>query len=325
MQDIADALGISRATVSNALRGKGRLSNETRRRVQQKAIELDFSPSGLARALRTGRTESFALVLPDFRMPLFADFARAFAMAARQRGMAMTVADSLGSLDQQDEHLRDMDARGVDAVVLVPMRGSHLEAIRLSKPLIVVDAETNPLNSVSSHHRQGGALVAGHLADLGHREVLLLGAAGGWGASRVNDLRLQGMRDVFTERGVTMTETALPPSYEAARDALAAWTPGAVTAIAAASDSLAVGAVLALAQRGIRIPQEISVTGFDDTVWSRIVMPPLTTIRQDLQSVADLALAHALGERKVNEIVPVTLVTRGSTAPVPSCAMKETR
>ncbi|MGA0614386.1 LacI family DNA-binding transcriptional regulator [Paracoccus sp. KR1-242] len=316
MQDIADALGISRATVSNALRGKGRLSEETRRQVHEKAAELRFSPSGLGRALRTGRTQSFAIILPDFRMPLFAEFARAFAMAARKRDLAMTVADSLGSLEMQTEHLRDMAARGMDALVLVPMRGSRLEGLALSRPLTVVDAASNPLNAVSSDHRQGGALVARHLIGLGHRDVLLLGASGQ--DSRVNALRLQGMREVFDAQGITTRHMALPPTHEAARDGLAGWNPGPVTAIAAAYDALAVGAVMALTARGLSVPQDISVAGFDDTVWGRIVAPALTTIRQDLQTVAELALAHAMGERTAPDLVPVTLVPRCSTAAAPS-------
>ncbi|MFT4012231.1 MAG: LacI family DNA-binding transcriptional regulator [Paracoccus sp. (in: a-proteobacteria)] len=316
MQDIADLVGVSRAAVSNALRGKGRLSDETRRLILQKAEELAFSPSAFGRALRTGRSHTFALILPDFRMPLFAEFARAFALAAKDCDMVMTVADSLGSLERQGEHLRDMDARGVDAVVLVPMRGTALDELPLKRPLIVVDAESNPRNAVASDHHQGGALVAGHLADLGHREVLLLGA-GGQGGSRVNALRLQGMRAVLTARGVTVHETLLPVApvaYEAARDYLAEWQPGRVTAIAASYDALAVGALMALSARGIRVPQDISVTGFDDTVWGRITMPPLTTVRQDLDQVAQSALAHALGMRKTPDLIPVTLVRRGSAA-----------
>lgn len=317
MQDIADALGISRATVSNALGGKGRLSEETARLIHAKAAELNFSPSGLGRALRTGRSQQIGLVLPDFRMPLFAEFARAFALAAKARDMTLTVADSLADLEMQRSHLLDLAARGLDGVVLIPMRGSRLEGLELSKPLIVVDAESNPLNSVSADHRKGGQLLAEHLVDLGHRKVLLLHATGpadGSMVSRVNDLRLLGMQETFAARGVRLHEVNLPARFEAARDFIADWQPDGETAIAATYDALAVGAIMALGPGGIRIPEEISVAGFDDTVWSRIVTPPLTTIHQDLHFVAETALSHALGGRGMPVLAPVTLLARGSTA-----------
>lgn len=320
-QDIADALNISRATVSNALNGTGRLSPELMQRVRDKAAELNFAPSGLGRALRTGRSSTIGLVLPDFRMPLFAEFARAFAMAARRRGMVLMVADSLGDLEVQDQNLADLAARGSDALVVIPMRGSQLDRMTLAKPMVVIDAESNPLNAVSSDHRDGGRQVAAHLLALGHREVLLLSAPGdpsGRDASRVNDARVAGMTEVFTAAGLAPHQLTLPNRLEAAREHFSRWQPGTITAVAATYDALAVGALSALVARGIAVPQQVSVTGFDNTVWGQITTPRLTTIRQDLDAVAERALAHATGDAQGAGLVPVTLEPRESTAPAPS-------
>ncbi|HEY0275061.1 MAG TPA: LacI family DNA-binding transcriptional regulator [Paenirhodobacter sp.] len=317
MQDIADALGVSRATVSNALSGTGRLSAETARLIRDKAVELNFAPSGVGRALRTGRSATIALVLPDFRMPLFAEFARAFAMAAQRREMALMVADSLGDMAIQTRHMLDLSARGIDALIVLPMRGSRLEDVPVSRPLIVLDAETNPMNTVSADHRAGGRLIARHLACLGHRDVLILNAPGapnGAEASRVNDTRMAGMTEIFTASGVTMRPVSLPARFENARDFIAGWSPGNTTAIAATYDALAVGALTALTARGIVVPRDISVTGFDDTIWGRIVTPDLTTVRQDLDALAEHALAYAMGEEEHARLIPVSLVPRGSTA-----------
>lgn len=315
MQDIADALGVSRATVSNALLGKGRVSERIARRVREKAAEMDYAPSGLGRALRTGRSQQVGLILPDFRMPLFAEFARAFAMAARARGLVLTVADSLGDLDTQQSNISELAARGMDALLLVPMRGTRLEGLRLPAPLIVIDAETNPLNAVSSDHRAGGQLIAGHLAGLGHRDVIVLNAGGsGASASRVNDLRTASINDTLQAFGVRTQIASMPVNFDAARDFVMTWQPGQVTAIATTYDQLAVGAILALNERGIDVPGQISVAGFDDTVWGRITSPTLTTVRQDLDQVAELALARAMGERDGPDLVPVSLVARASTA-----------
>lgn len=315
MQDIADVLGVSRATVSNALLGKGRVSERIARQVREKAAEMDYAPSGFGRALRTGRSQQVGLILPDFRMPLFAEFARAFAMAARARGLILTVANSLGDLDTQRSNITELAARGMDALLIVPMRGSKLEGLRLAAPLIVIDAETNPINAVSSDHRAGGQLIAGHLAGLGHRDVLILNAGGsGAAASRVNDLRSASIDETLRAFGVRTQIASLPVHFDAARDFVMGWQPGRVTAIAATYDQLAVGAIMALNERGIAVPGAVSVAGFDDTVWGRITSPTLTTVRQDLTQVAELALARAMGEQGDPELVPVSLVARASTA-----------
>lgn len=320
-QDIANALNISRATVSNALNGTGRLSPELTQRVLDKAAELNFAPSGLGRALRTGRSSTIGLVLPDFRMPLFAEFARAFAMAARRRGMVLMVADSLGDPEMQDHNLADLAARGSDALVVIPMRGSHLDPAKLTKPLVVIDAESNPLNAVASDHRDGGRQIARHLIGLGHREVLLLSAPSdptGRDASRVNDARVAGMTELFEQADITLHHLNLPNRLDAARDHFTGWQPGLVTAIAATYDALAVGALSALVARGIPVPQQVSVTGFDNTVWGQITTPRLTTIRQDLDAVAERALAHATHDAVPAGLVPVALELRESTARPPS-------
>ncbi len=313
MQDIADALGVSRATVSNALLGKGRVSARIASRVREKAAELDYAPSGLGRALRTGRSQSVGLILPDFRMPLFAEFARSFAMAARARGLVLTVADSLGDLETQHSNITELAARGMDALMVVPMRGSNLDGLRLPAPLIVIDAETNPINAVSSDHRGGGQLIAGHLAGLGHRDVLILSAEVA-AQSRVNELRLTSIEQALRAFGVRTEVAHLPVTLEGARKFMLDWQPGRETAIAATYDTLAVGTIMALNERGIRVPDQLSVAGFDDSVWGRITSPALTTVRQDLDQVAELALARAMGERTGPDLVPVALVARASTA-----------
>lgn len=318
MQDIADALGISRATVSNALRGKGRLSPETARLVRDKAAELNFVPSGVALALRTGRSAVIGLILPDFRMPLFADLAQAFAKAARARDMVLTVADCLGDPDEQRRHLTDLAARGLDVLAVVPIRGTRTGDLDVSCPLVVIDAATNPLNTISADHHDGARKIARHLLELGHRSVLILHAPGrpdGAEASRVNDLRLDGLREEFGAAGVNMQTVALDARFEAARDYISSWEPGSATAIAATYDALAVGALNALATRRIRVPEDISVSGFDDTVWGRITTPALTTIRQDLDALAEGAFASAFGAAPSGLLIPVSLVVRGSTGP----------
>lgn len=324
MQDIADALGISRATVSNALRGKGRLSVDTAKQVHEMAQKLNFVPSSLGRALRTGRSASIGLIVPDFRMPLFAEFARAFAMAARARNMVLTIADSLGDRAEQSRHLLELSMRGLDALAIIPLRGTPADELIAPRTLVVIDAASNPKNSISSDHYAGGQMMAAHLVALGHRKILVLhggGAEDARGGSHVNDQRRAGLIAALQAAGVAYQEASMPARFETARDFIATWQPGDITAIAATYDAMAVGVLNALHHRGIAVPAQISVAGFDDTVLGQITAPDLSTMRQDLDALAEAAFDIALGQTDPGRLIPFSLVQRGSTGPAPTHAL----
>jgi LacI family transcriptional regulator len=315
MQQIAEALGVSRATVSNALRGTGRLSEDVAARIRAAAEEMGYVPSHAGLSLRTGRSMTIGLLVPDFSMPLFAAFAQAFERAAKARGLALMVAESMGAPMIQAEEIRNLVARGVDALVVIPLRGSQLDEVTLPVPLLVVDSSANPRNTASGDHRDGGRQIARHLAGLGHQSVLIVESAT---ASNVSDERVAGMAEIFSARGITVRSAAIPPTFDAARaygmtlDLLVGEVPA--TAMACAYDAQAVGLISALTARGLSLPQDMSITGFDDVIWGRIVSPPLTTVRQDLAAIAEHALAVAARESKHPRTFPVSLVIRGSTA-----------
>lgn len=311
MLDLARRLGVSRATVSNALRGKGRLSPELAGRIRALAGELHYIPAHAGRALRTGRSATIGLIVPDFGQPLFPIFAQAIERAAKRRGFAVLVGDSLGTAEGQAAEIDNLIGRGIDALVIIPTRGTTVEAGTQPVPVAVIDSAATRGNTASSDHRDGGRQVARHLADLGHRDILLLA---GPKDSKVAQERTAGMIEVFTAAGIAPQLRHSTTSFEAGAEIGTAADPAGFTACAAAYDALAIGFVTALAARGVRVPQDISVTGFDDLVWARIVSPPLTTVRQDLAAIADHALAVATGERQGSRLFPVDLVLRASTA-----------
>ncbi len=314
MKRIADALGVSRATVSNALTGKGRVSAVLVERIRAMAEEMNYVPSHAARTLRLGRSTLIGMVVPDFSMPLFASFAQAFERAARARGLALMVADALNDPQLQRQRMQDFVARGVDGLVVIPMRGASLQLEGLPVALAVVDAEGNPANTASCDHGAGGRLVAGHLADLGHRHVRVVGVTT---RSHVSEARVAGMTEVFRARGVDFTIDLIPPGLEGGHAYGLAWTRPA-TAIAAAYDGCAIGIVNGLLEAGHRVPQDVSVSGFDDVIWGRIITPQLTTVRQDLAAIADHALDVLTGRAEGARLFPVELVIRGSTTTPPS-------
>ncbi|RVV97711.1 LacI family transcriptional regulator [Mesobaculum littorinae] len=315
LQQIADAIGVSPATVSNALRGTGRVSDKVRDRVRAAADRLGYVPSHAARSLRNGRSANVGLVVPDFSMPLFPAFVQAFEAAARARGLALMVADAMGTPGDQAAAIRDLEARGVDAVIVIPVRDTDRARMTPGVPLVVVDAAANPMNAVSSDHRDGGRQIARHLVDLGHREALVVVSAA---ASHVSDAREAGLCEVFAEAGVSVRRVACAPTFDAALDLGQGLDLGGATACAAAYDAQAVGLITAFRARGVAVPGDVSVTGFDDVIWGRIVDPPLTTVAQDLALVAERALDIATGAAEAGpRLFPVTLVARGSTAAPP--------
>lgn len=289
MSAIAAALGVSAATVSNALSGKGRVSPELIEKVRAKAIELGYVPSLTARALRTGRTGVLGLVLPDIANPLFPQIAQAIENAASNAGYGVLIADSRGDIATQTEAIGRLLERGVDGMVIVPRRGTRIADIGC--PVAVIDTPSTPGNTVSADHWEGGAQMGRHLAELGHAKVLLIGTSI---SSNVQNDRIGGLKAGLgpdAECETMWIEKVEAVSGEGCPLGLADKAAAGFTAFAAVSDLSALRALTELQRAGIGVPEMVSVTGFDDLIWSPVVTPALTTVRMDMAAIADLAIA----------------------------------
>ncbi len=333
LASIAEALGVSVATVSNALSGKGRVSPELIERVRSKATELGYVPSQAGRALRTGRTGVLGLVLPDIANPLFPQIAQAIDFAASEAGYGVLIADSRGDVAMQTEAINRLIERGVDGIVIVPRRGTRIADVGC--PIAVIDSPSTPGNTVSADHWQGGQILVDHLAALGHRRFLLIGNNP---ASIVQNDRIGGMKSRVPAGGsaeVIWIEKLEERNGKGCMLGLSDMVAGGVTAIASVSDLHALRALTELQRAGVKVPEDVSVAGFDDLVWSSVVTPSLTSIRMDMATIADIAvgaLARAiLGEPTTASSpdtmngsvvsadikkVPMQLVMRQTTAPV---------
>ncbi|MGE7367443.1 LacI family DNA-binding transcriptional regulator [Neorhizobium sp. NPDC001467] len=284
---IADSLGVSTATVSNALSGKGRVSPELAERIRATAAELGYVPSLAGRALRTGRSGVLGLVLPDIANPLFPQIAQAIENAAAKAGYGVLIADSRGQIATQTQAIERLLERGVDGLVVVPRRGTRIG--QLGCPVAVIDSPSTPGNTVSADHWAGGAELGRHLLSLGHRHVLLVGNSP---ASTVQNDRIGGIRAGL---GKVVAETIW---IEALEDAggrgcslgLADAVARGATAVATVSDLIALRALTELHHAGLEVPRDVSVTGFDDLIWSSVITPGLTTVRMDVATIAELAV-----------------------------------
>lgn len=325
---LADALGVSVATVSNALSGKGRVSPELAERIRQKADALGYVPSVAGRALRTGRSGVIGLVLPDIGNPLFPKIAQAIEQAASMRGYGVLIGDSRGEVEGQTQAIARLIDRGVDGLVVIPRRGTRVSDIGC--PVAVIDSASTPGNTVAADHWDGGRQIGAHLSALGHRHVLILGSSP---LSNVQADRIGGLKAGLGDGSIT--ETVWIEALEAERGVncalgLAERVAEGFTAFAALSDLTALRALTELQVAGIPVPSAASVSGFDDLIFSSVVTPSLTTMRMNAAELAHLAI-NALAEAieaiprgavsplgtvtAQEERVPMQLIIRQSTAP----------
>ncbi|WP_087006122.1 LacI family DNA-binding transcriptional regulator [Rhizobium sullae] len=323
---IATSLGVSVATVSNALSGKGRVSEQLAGKIREHAAELGYVPSQAGRALRTGRSGVLGLVLPDIANPLFPKIAQAIEFAAASAGYGVLIADSRGNVSAQTEAINRLVERGVDGMVIVPRRATRISAA--SCPVAVIDTPSTPGNTVAADHWQGGQLIAAHLADLGHKRILIIGNNP---ESNVQNDRSGGIRSGL--RPGMSAETLWIEKLEHRAGSgcplgLAKKVEEGFTAFAALSDLQALRALTELQRDGIDVPAEASVTGFDDLIWSPVITPALTTVKMDMDLIAAIAVSALLDSIKTNSTregalvtaendrVPMQLIARQSSGPV---------
>ena len=309
IKQIAADIGVSAATVSNALTGKGRVSEEMAQRIRARAEALGYRPNVTARALKSGQTGILGLVMPDLTNPLFPRIAQSLSDAADERRLGILIADSRGSAGEQRNAMKRLIDRGVDGLLVVPQKGSAPEAPGV--PMVVINTASDPQNTVSSDHVGGGTLIGAHIAEQGHRSVVLLG---GDAVSEVQQDRISGMRTALEGRA----EVTVAWGTEGIA-ALPQLIAEGATAILATSDLLALQVQSALAQAGLSVPGDVSLTGFDDLPLASAMHPTLTTVAQDVPEIARRAIeafcAQIAGAPTpaAGETVPTRLVQRAST------------
>ncbi|MBX5147167.1 LacI family DNA-binding transcriptional regulator [Rhizobium lentis] len=322
---IATSLGVSVATVSNALSGKGRVSGQLVQKIREHAAELGYVPSQAGRALRTGRSGVLGLVLPDIANPLFPKIAQAIEFAASATGYGVLIADSRGDAAAQTEAINRLVERGVDGMIVIPRRATRISSAAC--PVAVIDTPSTPGNTVSADHWQGGREIALHLAGLGHRRLLIIGnnQESGVQNDRADGIRAGMHPNMHSE--TLWIEKVEQDGGSGCLLGLAEKVRQGFTAFAALSDLQALRALTELQQAGINVPTDVSVTGFDDLIWSPVVTPSLTTVRMDMDRIAGIAvsaLAETIRKSRAREGVIVTaeiervamqLIVRHSSGP----------
>jgi LacI family transcriptional regulator len=353
--DVARRARVSTATVSRVLAGHGRARQETRERVFAAARDLGYRPSRVARSLRQRATRTLGLIVTDIENPFFPQLVRAVEDAAHDLGYAILLCNAADDPERESEYLDLLVDRWVDGVVIAAssLGGRHREWLADAPlPIVLVNSPVQDigLSTISSDSHAGGELAARHLAELGHRRIGLVGAP----ARNVDGpARLAGARDALRAAGigdgeihVAADDAGVAGGQRAAAEILG--RDPAVTGLVAYNDLMAIGAMRAVRASGRRVPDDVSVTGFDDVDLAAFVDPPLTTIAQSTAEMgrwavdqlirtlnrstagaephANAGLAGPSGaepdalrdaEPAAHVVLPVRLVVRGSTGPAP--------
>lgn len=277
--DVAAHAGVSPATVSRVMNGRFVGEPAVAERVKASAAELEYSPSHLARSLALGRTTAVAFVVPDLANPAFQAVLSSLSKTAARDGYRVLVADSAESPDDEPL-LADEIRRRCDAIVLCAPRmpDARLESLADSlQPLVLINRRNPAIEapSLSIDYRAGVVALAGHLFSLGHRRFVYLE---GPETSMSNAQRIHGLEEFAREHpDVTIERIAGGVSSEDGNAAAPLVRDSGATAALAFNDLVAIGLLNGLLDAGVRVPEDVSVTGFDDIPFARYTSPPLTT------------------------------------------------
>ena len=318
IKDIAAAVGVSVATVSNVLNGKPNVGKVIRTKVLQAAKQLGYRPNRAAQAMRTGRTRAIGLVLPDLTNPFFPELAQAVENTARSLGLLVCLIDSQGSADGESDGFALLMQHPVDGVIWCPV-GARLPAAlrKLDRPVILVDRPGLRYPVVHSDYLAGGALLAQYALRMGHKRVGLLSGPTDLQSAR---LRRDGFVNACPNKLKIVWEVNVGFDGLLTSAAIHALVEhrSKVSLIVAGNDLIAISAIRCLTDHGVKVPEDVSITGFDNIRWADLVTPRLTTVAQPMGAIAAKAveLMHKSLSGQIiaarHTLFEVTLIERDS-------------
>ncbi|MHB1936740.1 MAG: LacI family DNA-binding transcriptional regulator [Acidobacteriaceae bacterium] len=330
LKDVAREAGVSISTACRALNNSFGTNDDTRRRVAKVAAHLNYRTNQVARGLVTGQSHSIGLVISDIRNPFFAEVARGAEDAAFRAGRDLVLCNSDLDPEKQMHYIEWLVAKRVDGIVMnsvAPLSPAQQDRLwATGAPIVLLNlslarrhSPTSRFSAAIADNLAGGEIAGNYLIDLGHVNVLHI--TGPRTHGNFAD-RAIGFLRVFHERGlskprVTYGEHTFGAAYRVASQHLA--NERKFTAIFAGNDVIAFGCMRAMVERGIRIPEDVSILGFDNIEMSQITSPPLTTIDQPKYETGRAAVEMLLGmmakggvHEPEHRIIGVRLIERQS-------------
>jgi LacI family transcriptional regulator len=324
-RDVAKLAGTSNAVVSYVFNnGPRAVSADARERVLRAAKELDYKPNALARALSAGKTRSIGLIVPDIANPFFAELARAVEIAAAERGHLLLIGDSATVEEQERRLMESFIERKVDSIILVSLLDEpDLKPINVAGLPVVA---LHPLSagqhasSLTIDYEEAAYVATRHLLEEGYQSIgLLNGPLDSVGTRQ----HATGFERAVSGTSVTISRRASPISRAGAAEVALEWlrAADAPRSIYATTDEQAHGVLFAAYTLGLNVPDELAVIGVDGTAASEFSVPPLSSIRQPTQSIANRAVDILVGgnvdgdggKTIVNELFDFELIVRKSS------------
>ncbi|WP_445670219.1 LacI family DNA-binding transcriptional regulator [Paenibacillus sp. PL2-23] len=322
--DVAKEAGVSIATVSLVINGKGKISAERREEIRRIMLRMGYKPSMIASALTGKKTYALGLLVPDISNPFFAEIARAVEDEGQRHGYSVFICSTDNRDDKVEHYAALLEQKNVDGVIvgtglkelsaLAPLLQGGMPVAFLSRECPAAGVPTIVVDDYG-----GGASAAEHLIGLGHRRLAVLAEQESISSSRE---RVRGFRETAAAAGITLDPQLVRSSSlkDGKASALALLSQAErPTAIFCCNDMLAIGALQAAKTAGLRIPDDCSIVGFDDTVLASVTDPPLTTIAQPIERLGQLAVQYVLREPERTPervVLPPALVQRQSTSPL---------
>lgn len=330
IRDVAARAGVSVGSASRVVNGAANVSIEVRERVRAAIAELGYRPNHAARSLRLRASRTIGCMLTDVTNPLYGKLFHALEDRLRAAGYVVLLANSLNSAERECEILSTFAARGMDGVIIAPGNERNpavLQAVRdLDMPAVILDRDMAPeRDHVQYDHLPGMRAVTAHLAELGHRHIALVVARA---IGRPMRRRIEGFRSGLAAHGVVVDDALiveLPSAMSSSFDAvsrLLARHPRP-TAIVVLGTNLLTDALNAIAVQGLRIPDDVSLVALGDPGFARSYTPPITTLRIDVQQVAEQVVRLLLerveqgqsGPARSVSVVPELIVRRSCAPP----------
>jgi LacI family transcriptional regulator len=329
IHDVAARAGVSTSTVSHVINQTRFVSEDTRERVLQAIAELNYQPNRLARSLRNRQTHTLGVLLPNSANPFFAEVLLGIEAACYNLHYNVILGNAHDDPKRELSHLEVLLAKQVDGVLLVSSGAyeAGLEIIQQNNTAVVMIDRVGGAREVDTilvDNEQGGLLATHHLLALGHRHI---GCIAGPSLYSPSHGRLVGYQNALREQNIPSEEQLIVTGdfqheggYNGCRALFSLSQPP--SALFVCNDLMAVGALFALHEMGLRVPQDVSVVGFDDIPLASYTIPALTTIMQPGRELGQLAVETLVKRIRrpdipaSHQLLPVRLIERASSAPL---------
>ncbi|NLY77236.1 MAG: LacI family transcriptional regulator [Tissierellia bacterium] len=314
---------VSTATVSKVLNGKDKyISEKTRQKILEIVEREGYIPNGIAKSLKIKKTKTIGLIMPDVMNPFFAELARGAEDAAEKRGYIVIICNSENRISKEEKYLNILQEKMVDGIIMTASESIASHSIeKCNIPIVLVDRDLEmdkPIGHITVNNEEGTFMATKYLIEKGCKNIGFISSKI---VNKLSNERLEGYKRALEEHGFAVDEDKIylenynvESGYNGARYLL---DKGDIDGICCGNDMIAIGAIRSLKERGIRVPEDVKVIGFDNISISKYIEPPLTTIAQPIYEIGQESVKMLLSiiEKKdvnLTKVLDLKLVERGS-------------